>query len=175
MVDDVLVNAIGLIFGFGGSETLGDYVESKIKPGVTIGSTSQDKLIARVANNGPKLVLAYGVYTVGQKSPFIKNVAMGVVLSVIGDTYWRYLHQGAPPSAYTEVPIETPTGTPAPSGTPTTSTPTTSTPTGTSAGTSSSSGESPGEPDIGLLDSIFILDTDTLEDIIVKARILEEM
>jgi hypothetical protein len=105
MVDDVLVNTLALLFGGGGAEALGNYAESKIKPGVLVTSTNQDKLIAEVANNGPKLVFAYGIYSVGKRSPFIKSVAMGAVLSAIFDVGWRYTHQGAPYSAYVEVPV----------------------------------------------------------------------
>ena len=155
MVDEVIVNTIGLIFGIGVAEALGNFAESKIKPGVVITSTSQDKMVAEVANNGPKVALAYGVYMAGKSSSFAKSAVVGSVLSTISDVYWRYKNEGVPYSGYKLVPIETPT-----TSAPTTPAPTTPTDT---------------EPDIGLLDSYLILNTDTLEDIMEKGRILEEI
>lgn len=131
MVDEVLTNTIGLIVGFGVAQTLGDFAESKIKPGVVMTSTSQDKMTAEVANNGSKVALAYGVYTAGKTSSFAKSAVVGSVLSTIFDVYWRYKHEGVPYSGYKTVPI----------------------------GGSIS----------------LISDTDSLEDIIAKGRILEEI
>jgi hypothetical protein len=169
MVGDAIVNAIGLISGFGVAQVLGDLVESKIKPGISVTSTSQDKLMAGVVNDGSKTILAYGLYYAGKTSPFVKNIVIGSALSTVFDVYWRYGHEGVPYSGYTTVPIQTPVGTPAPI------TPVPITPAPTTPASSTSSGQSPGEPDIGLLDSVFISDTDTLEDIMEKGRILEEM
>jgi hypothetical protein len=178
MVDEVIVNTIGLIFGFGTAHVLGNFIESKVKPGVVVVSTSQDKMIAEAANDGPKLALAYGLYSAGKSSSFAKSAVAGTVISTIFDAYWRYGHEGVPYSGYKLVPVETPTSQPVvvpPTGTPAPTTPTTPTSTIPVPTSSTSSGESPGEPDIGLLDSVFISDTDTLEDIMEKGRILEEM
>ena len=105
MVDEVLTNTIGLIFGFGTAQTLGDYIESKVKPGIVVTSTSQDKMAAEVANNGPKAALAYGVYMAGKSSSFAKSVVVGSILSTISDVYWRYKHEGVPYSEYKIVPV----------------------------------------------------------------------
>ena len=170
MVGEVIVNAIGLIFGLGVAQALGDFTESKLKPGIVATSSSQDKIMAGIANDGPKAALAYGLYYAGKSSPFIKSVVVGSALSTVFDIYWRYGHDGVPYSGCVTTPAPvTPVGTPTtPVGTPTT-------PTGTTPTSSTSSGQSPGEPDIGLLDSYFISGTDTLEDIMEKGRILEEM
>ena len=174
MVDEVIINTIGLIFGFGVSQALGDFAESKIKPGIVATSSSQDKMIGEAANDGTKLVLAYGLYSAGKSSAFAKSAVAGTVLSTVFDAYWRYGHEGVPFSGYKLVPIETPISQPV--VVPPTSTPTgTSTPINTPT-SSTSSGQEPGEPDIGLLDNTYlILNTDTLEDIMEKGRILEEI
>ena len=153
MVDEVLTNTIGLIFGFGVSQALGDYAESKIKPGIVATSTNQDKTIAEVSNDGPKLALAYGAYTKGKTSPFMKSFTVGSVMSTIFDVYWRYKHDGVPYSGYKLVPIEIPIGTPT-GGTPVGDTPI-------------------GGITRGRL--FLISDTDSLEDIIAQGRILEEI
>jgi hypothetical protein len=169
MVGEIIVNAIGLISGFGVAQVLGDFVESKTKPGIIATSTSQDKIMAGITNDGPKVALAYGLYYARKSSPFVKNIVVGSTLSTIFDVYWRFKHNGVPYSGYKLVPIETPI-IPVP-GTSTTPSGTSTTPT-----SSTSSGQSPGEPDIGLLNNTyFISDTDTLEDIMEKGRILEEM
>lgn len=105
MVDEVLTNTIGLIVGFGIAQTLGNFTESKIKSGIVVTSTSQDKMTAEVANNGPKVALAYGVYMTGKSSPFAKSAVVGSILSTISDVYWRYKHEGVPYSGYKIVPV----------------------------------------------------------------------
>lgn len=151
MVDEVITNTIGLIVGFGVAQTLGDFAESKIKPGIVATSTSQDKMIAEAANDGSKVALAYGAYAAGKSSPFAKSVVVGSVLSAVFDVYWRYQHEGVPYSGYKTVPIETPVGIETPPV----------------------EVKVPADKTGGRL--FLIADTDTLEDIISQGRILEEI
>lgn len=94
MVDTEVV--AGLAIGYFGSQFLGNFVESKVKPDIVDASTSQDKIIAGVANDGSKAALAYGAYSVGKTSPFMKNIAWGSALAAVIDAGWRYSHNGVP-------------------------------------------------------------------------------
>ena len=94
MVDTEIV--AGLAVGYFGSQFLGNFIEGKIKPGVLDTSTSQDKMIAGVSNDGSKAVFAYGAYKTGPTSPFLRNVAWGSVLAAVIDAGWRYTHNGVP-------------------------------------------------------------------------------
>lgn len=94
MVDTEVV--AGLAIGYFGSQFLGNFIEGKVKPGILDTSTSQDKMIAGVANDGSKAALAYGAYRVGQTSPFMKNIAWGSALAAVIDAGWRYSHNGVP-------------------------------------------------------------------------------
>jgi hypothetical protein len=88
----------GLALGYFGGQFLGNFIEGKVKPGITANDTNQNKIIAGIANDGSKAALAYGAYTIGKKqtSPFVKNVAWGSVLSAVIDAGWRYSHKGVP-------------------------------------------------------------------------------
>jgi hypothetical protein len=94
MVDTEVV--AGLAVGYFGGQFLGNLIESKIKPDILDTSTSNDKMIAGVANDGTKLVFAYGAYKTGPTSPFLKNVTWGSVLAAVIDAGWRYSHNGVP-------------------------------------------------------------------------------
>ena len=96
MVDTEVVT--GLVLGYFGGQILGNFVESKIKPGIIDNSARQDKMIAGIANDGSKSILAYGAYKLGEKqtSPFVKNIAWGAILSTVIDAGWRYSHNGVP-------------------------------------------------------------------------------
>lgn len=85
----------GLMVGYFGGQFLGNLVESKLKPGVVSTSTKTDKIVAGVSNDGAKVALAYGAYTVG-RSPFLRNVAWGSTLAAVVDAGWRYTHDGVP-------------------------------------------------------------------------------
>jgi hypothetical protein len=94
MVDTEVV--AGLAIGYFGSQFLGNFIESKIKPGIVATSSDQDKMIAGGSNDGPKLALAYGAYKYGTTSPFLKNVAWGSILAAVIDASYRYTHGGVP-------------------------------------------------------------------------------
>lgn len=94
MVDTESV--VGLAVGYLGGQILGNYVEDQVKPGIVDTATSQDKLIAGGSNDGTKLALAYGAYSIGKSSVFLKNVTWGALLSAIVDAGWRYTHNGVP-------------------------------------------------------------------------------
>jgi hypothetical protein len=94
MVDTEVV--AGLAVGYFGGQFLGNFIESKIKPDIIDTATSQDKMIAGVANDGSKAVLAYGAYKYGTTSPFLKNIAWGATLAAVIDAGWRYSHNGVP-------------------------------------------------------------------------------
>lgn len=149
MVDEALTNTLGLIFGFGIAQTLGDFTESKVKPGIVSSSTSQDKMIAEASNDGPKLALAYVTYSKGKTSSFMKSFTVGSVISTIFDAYWRYKHDGVPPSGFKVVPIESPIVPPT---------------------------SQPVVPPTRASTGLFLVsDTDSLEEIMAQGRILEEI
>ena len=94
MVDTEVV--AGLAVGYFGSQFLGNFIEGKVKPGILKTSTSQDKMIAGIANDGSKVALAYGAYSIARTSPFMKNIAWGSTLAAVIDAGWRYSHNGVP-------------------------------------------------------------------------------
>ena len=94
MVDTEVV--AGLAVGYFGGQFLGNFIEGQIKPGILDASSSQDKMIAGIANDGSKAALAYGAYKMGETNVFLKNIAWGSTLAAVIDAAWRYSHNGVP-------------------------------------------------------------------------------
>lgn len=91
----ILETAGTIIAGFLTAGYFGNYLEEEFKPGVTKDSPMKDKVLAWIANNGPKVATAITLYKLTDNT-IITNIRRGIEASFIVDSTLRYANNYGP-------------------------------------------------------------------------------